>query len=337
MPRKSRIDTPGALHHVMVRGISHEEVFINQKDYSAFLGRLGNLLIETNTSCYAWALIPNHFHLLLRTGHVSISIVMKRLLTGYAVYFNRRHQRHGHLFQNRFKSILCQEDSYLLELVRYIHLNPMRAGLINEYKKLSGYPYCGHGAMMGRRNLEWQDTDYVLRLFGNKEAGARIEYSRFVRKGIELGKRPDLTGGGLLRSHGGWTGVKSMKEAGDYQKGDERILGDGQFVNEVLEKAEERLKEKYLLKTKGYDLYKLIVRVAEITQLEPDQVTDGIRDAKRTRARSILCYWATEKLGVSQSQLALVLNRTQSAIVYAVRRGREIVEINSYQIEKSLN
>jgi len=333
MPRKSRIDAPGALHHVMVRGIDRKEIFADQKDYSLFMDRLGDMLIGTRTTCYAWALIPNHFHLLLRTGNVPISVLMKRLLTGYAVNFNRRHNRYGHLFQNRYKSILCHEASYLLELVRYIHLNPIRAGLVREYKELSGYPYCGHGAIMGRRKIKWQDTDYVLGLFGYKGTGAGGEYSRFVRNGIEQGSRPDLTGGGLLRSHGGWTGVKLLRETGNYQKGDERILGDGQFVKEVLEKAEEGFKEKYQLKSKGYNLNRLIKRVAEITQLTPDEIIDGIRDAKRTKARSILCYWATEKLGMPQSQLALMLNRTQSAIVYAVRRGRVIVEDNSYLIK----
>jgi len=333
MPRKSRIDAPGALHHIMVRGIDRKEIFTDQNDHSAFMNRLSDLLIETKTSCYAWALIPNHFHLLLRTGDVPISVLMKRLLTAYAVNFNRQHNRYGHLFQNRYKSILCQEDSYLLELVRYIHLNPIRAGLVREYKELSGYPYCGHGAIMGRRKIGWQDTDYVLGLFIHKKSGTRGEYSRFVHSGIEQGRRPDLTGGGLLRSHGGWTGVKLLRETGSYQKGDERILGDGQFVKEVLKNAEEGFKERYQLKAEGYNLNKLIKRVAEINQLTPDQVTDGIRDAKRTKARSILCYWATEKLGVPQSQLAIMLNRTQSAIVYAVRRGRMIVEESSYVIE----
>jgi hypothetical protein len=176
-------------------------------------------------------------------------------------------------------------------------------------------------------------VDYVLQLFGRKESGSRSEYSRFVRKGIEQGSRPDLAGGGLLRSHGGWTGVKLLRETGDYQKGDERILGDGQFVEEVLAKAEERFKEKYSLKARGYNLDRLINRVAELTGLMPEQVTDGIRDTRRTEARSILCYWATEKLGITQSQLALILNRSQSAIVYAVRRGREIINSNSYMIE----
>ena len=307
MPRQSRVDAPGALHHVMVRGIDGKKIFTDRKDYSAFLDRLGDLLIETRTSCYAWALIPNHFHLLLRTGDAPLSKLMKRLLTGYAVNYNRKYKRYGHLFQNRYKSILCQEDPYLLELVRYIHLNPLRAGLVKGYKNLSGFPYCGHGAVMGRKKVNWQDTDYTLGYFGKKSSSARAEYSWFVRKGIEQGSRPDLTGGGLLRSHGGWAGVKILRETGDYEKGDERILGDGQFVERVLGKAEERLKEKYILRAKGYNLDKLIERAANLTNLTPEQITDGIRDAKRTKARSILCYWAVEKLGVTQSQLAFII------------------------------
>jgi hypothetical protein len=144
-------------------------------------------------------------------------MVMKRLLTGYAVNFNRHHNRCGHLFQNRYKSILCQEDAYLPELVRYIHLNPLRAKLVSEYGGLAEYSYCGHSSVLGRRNVEWQDTQYVLRLFGNKKLTARNEYSRFVRSGIEQGNRPDLTGGGLLRSHGGWTGEKAIIENHAYE------------------------------------------------------------------------------------------------------------------------
>jgi putative transposase len=129
MPRKSRIDAPGALHHVIARGIARREIFLADADRDDFLKRLADILMESKTACYAWVLIPNHLHLLLRTGTTPLSSVMKRVLTGYAVGFNRRHNRQGHLFQNRYKSILCQEEPYLLELVRYIHLNPLRAGL----------------------------------------------------------------------------------------------------------------------------------------------------------------------------------------------------------------
>ena len=129
MPRKARIDAAGALHHIVARGIDRRSIFEDDTDRKDFLKRAATILSETQTACYAWALIPNHFHLLLRTGPSSISTVMHRLLTGYAISYNYRHRRYGHLFQNRYKSILCQEDTYLLELVRYIHLNPLRAGI----------------------------------------------------------------------------------------------------------------------------------------------------------------------------------------------------------------
>jgi len=127
MPRQPRLDAPGVLQHVMARGIERREIFKDNKDRKLFVGRLGDILTETKTQCFAWVLIPNHIHLLLRTGSTPLSRVMKCLLTGHAVYFNKRHQRSGHLFQNRYKSIICEEDPYLLELMRYIHLNPLRA------------------------------------------------------------------------------------------------------------------------------------------------------------------------------------------------------------------
>jgi len=118
MPRKARLDAPGALHHVIFRGIDRGKIFRDDDDRDDFVERLGSIITATRTACYAWALIPNHVHLLLRTGETPISQVMRCLLTGYAVGFNRRHRRHGHLFQNRYKSILCQADSYLLELTQ---------------------------------------------------------------------------------------------------------------------------------------------------------------------------------------------------------------------------
>ena len=140
MPRKALIDAPGALYHIIVRGIDRRKIFCDDAGRDDFLDRLGDILPDSKTPCFAWALLTNH-HLLLRTGTAPIAMVMRRLLTGYAVNFNRRHRRHGHLFQNRYKSILCQEDPYLLELVRYIHLNPLRAGIVDELKGLNAYPY----------------------------------------------------------------------------------------------------------------------------------------------------------------------------------------------------
>ena len=140
MPRKSRIDAPGALHHIIARGIERRAIFRGEGDRADFLERLGDNLEETRTSCFAWALLPNHFHLLLRTGATPISIIMRRVLTGYAVGYNQRHGRQGHLFQNRFKSVLCQEEPYLLELVRYIHLNPLHGGNRGGFEIIGAIP-----------------------------------------------------------------------------------------------------------------------------------------------------------------------------------------------------
>ena len=191
--------------------IDRQKIFENDDDRNHFLSRLGGILTETKTDCYAWALMPNHFHLLLRTGNVSISTAMRRLLTGYALWYNRRHRRYGHLFQNRYKSILCQEDAYLLELVRYIHLNPIRARVAPDLKILDRYPYCGHSVLMSNVKFDWQNTDKVLALFGKQSGTARRSYRRFVNKGVDQGKRTDLTGGGLVRSAGGWAAVKALR------------------------------------------------------------------------------------------------------------------------------
>ena len=129
------------MHHIICRGIERRRIFYDHADRDDFIKRLSTILSDTSTPCYAWALIPNHFHLFLRTGAAPIATVMRRLLTGYAVSFNRRHRRHGHVFQNRYKSILCQEDPYLLELVRYIHLNPLRASVVSSLKEFSNSNY----------------------------------------------------------------------------------------------------------------------------------------------------------------------------------------------------
>lgn len=174
MPRQARIDAPGALHHIIVRGIERRKIFIDDQDRHTFLERLGAIVEDTGTICYAWALIANHFHLLLRTGTAPIATVMRRLLTGHAVSFNRRHRRQGHLFQNRYKSILCQEDPYLLELVRYIHLNPLRAKLVGGMDALGQYPFCGHGVIMGKHARGWQDIETVLAYFDKQVGPAEL-------------------------------------------------------------------------------------------------------------------------------------------------------------------
>ena len=141
MPRQARLDSRGTLHHVMIRGIERGEIVGGVKDRKEFVERMGTLANETGTKIYAWALMANHAHILLRSGPKSLPRYMRRLLSSYAIYYNKAHQRHGHVFQNRYKSIVCDEEPYFIELVRYIHLNPLRAKLVHSLAYLDDYPW----------------------------------------------------------------------------------------------------------------------------------------------------------------------------------------------------
>lgn len=323
------------MHHIIARGIDRKSIFKDDADKDNFLGRLKNILTNSTTLCFAWALIPNHFHLLLRTGSVPISIVMKRLLTGHAIYFNRKHRRVGHLFQNRYKSILCQEDAYLLELVRYIHLNPIRAKIVPDLKFLDKYAYSGHAAIMGKKKNGWQDTDYVLKFFHTKLSIARRRYRENVKKGISVGKRPDLIGGGLVRSAGGWDALKGLRRIKAYMKGDERILGDGDFVETVLKASKDEFDRKYLLKDRGYDLNAVVDRVAEVLGVNRAEVLSPGRQPRRVQARSLVCYWASRELGMSMVELSKRLKISQPTVSQSANRGEKIAKENRLNLFQS--
>lgn len=333
MPRKSRIDSPGALHHIIARGIDRQRIFKDDADRDNFLDRLGNILSETQTACFAWALIPTHFHLLLRTGTTAISTVMRRLLTGYAVSYNFRHRRHGHLFQNRYKSILCQEDSYLSELVRYIHLNPLRAAIVKNLRALNKYPYCGHSSIVGKNSHDWQDVDYILKSFASNRLEAIRRYREFVKKAMAQGRRSDLVGGGLVRSAGGWSALKALRRIGAYRKGDERILGDSDFVKRVLAQAREDFERKHQLQAEGISFEHVVKRVAELLEVSPYQVLAVGKHKETVAARSLLCFWATSELAISQVELGQKLKISQPAVSMAVRRGEQLASRNSYSLK----
>jgi len=332
MPRKARIDAPGALHHIIFRGIEQRLIFRDDRDRDQFIDRLSEILAETDTPCYAWALMPNHVHFLLKTGLTPIATIMRRLLTGYAGYFNRRHRRRGHLFQNRYKSILCQEEPYFRELVRYIHLNPLRAKLVKEIKALDKYPYSGHSVVLGSVRRDWQQIDYVLGFFGKTKSAARRAYRHFVKKGVSQGRRHELTGGGLVRSLGGWTAFRALRGDSVRIKGDERILGDSDFVEAVLREADEQLERRYQLKTRGVDLERVAERVAQVLDIPLEIVWEKSRRPQVAVARSLLCYWASKELGMSMTNLAKRLNLTQPAISIAARRGEKIAIENQYTL-----
>jgi len=322
MPRKTRIDAPGALHHIILKGIERKPIFKDDRDYRNFLGRLGKVLTETSTPCYAWALMPNHIHLLLRTGLYAIATVMRRVLTGYAQQFNRRHKRHGHLFQNRYKSFLCEEDPYLLELVRYIHLNPLRGGILRDLGELTGWARCGHSVLMGRLKCEWQDTDYVLSLFGKTVGSARRSYAAFVAEGASQGRRPELVGGGLLRSIGGWSVLSASRSQGLRLMSDERILGSSEFVESVLKRADEEYELKTRAQLEGPDVDTLIDRISDYFGIGREELRSSRKRREVCRARGLLCYLAVSRLMMSCADMARKLNVTPSSVSKSLIRGR---------------
>jgi putative transposase len=337
MPRQARIDAPGALHHIIARGLERREIFCDQRDREDFLGRLEEIVTQSKTRCYAWALIPNHFHLLLKTGKVPVATVMRRLLSGYAGYFNRRHHRSGHLFQNRYKSVLCQEDVYLKELVRYIHLNPLRAGIVKDLEELDHYRYCGHGYLLGNGQNGWQETASVLALFGDHVSAARRCYREFVEQGIDQGNRPDLVGGGLLRSAGGWLGIQALRKAGIVQRSDERILGDGDFVETVLAESKEELQRKYALAAKGLGFEQLVHWVSGLTGIPRHAMSGPGKERQSVKARSLLCFWAVKELGISLTDLGGRLGISVPTVSVAVQRGEQIVEREKLDVSAFLN
>jgi REP element-mobilizing transposase RayT len=328
MPRLARLDAPGVLHHVMGRGIERKKIFLEDRDRNDFVTRLAALADDESLAVYAWALLPNHFHLLVKTGKRPLASSMRKLLTGYAVNFNKRHKRHGHLFQNRYKSIVCQEDAYLKELVRYIHLNAIRAGLARDLEGLKRYPWSGHIALVGRSGREWHDTHYVLSYFG-KKGEARRNYLTFVEDGIRMGRRPELVGGGLIRSLGGWSEVLALRKREERQLADQRILGDGEFVKTILSEIDDLGKESLRAATKKVDLPSLVAKVCEVHNVSPHELHSGSRRHEVVEARRVVSHLAVKILEVSGAEIARFLGVTTSCITRAVSTG-ELPMISKY-------
>jgi putative transposase len=314
MPRQARLDAPGTLHHVMARGIEGTNIFRTDKDREDFLNRVAVQCQGEALKVYAWALIPNHFHLLVLTGKRPLSASMREILTGYVVRFNREHQRQGHLFQNRYKSIVCEEDPYLLELTRYIHLNPIRAGMVTTTKQLEKYPWSGHSAIIGTLKREWQDTGEVLRYFGKGKQSVR-RYATFVEEGISRQKRECLVGGGgLLRSVGGWSEVVSMRRRGLGMASDERILGSGGFVERVIAETERRERETLRLRRKIPELSAILGEVARQEGLNEEELKNVRRRREVSAALRVFCQQAVKKYGHTGASVARFLGVTTSLV-----------------------
>jgi REP element-mobilizing transposase RayT len=298
----------------MGRGIEKRKIFRDDQDRVDFINWLENLVKEESMDIYAWALLSNHFHILCKTKKRPLSVSMRKLLTGYAVKFNRRHRRHGHLFQNRYKSIVCQEDAYLVELVRYIHLNLLRAGIVKNLRELNDCPWSGHFALMGNMaGREWQNRRYVLSYFGGGRRGRR-NYLKFVEEGISSGRRPELVGGGLIRSLGGWSSVVALRRRGERQVSDERILGDGDFVEAILAESGDMGEENLRVGKKKLSLLSLAEGVCKEPGVHLKELRSGSRRHGVVEARQEVSRLAVMLHGYSGAEVARYLGVTNSCI-----------------------
>jgi len=182
MARPLRIEFPGALYHVTARGDRQEPIYEDDNDRKVFLDLLGKVIVEWNWICHVYCLMGNHYHLVVETPDGNLSKGMRQLNGVYTQLSNRRHQRVGHLFQGRYKAILVDRDEYLLELSRYVVLNPVRARLI---KRVEEWQWSSYRSMVGKASdPSWLATDALLAQFGNRKTSAQRNFRQFVSEGI---------------------------------------------------------------------------------------------------------------------------------------------------------
>lgn len=310
MPRTARIDYPDILQHVIVRGVNRCDIFADDDDRRKFLRRFSQLLVETQTDCFAWALMSNHLHLLLRPRRSRLADLMRRLLTGYAIYFNRRHGRSGHLFQNRYNSIVCDENAYLLELIRYIHLNPLRAGLAKDLNELEGFSWTGHGVVLGKADLAGQVVDEVLALFASDRSKGRSRYRKFIADGINMELYEELLG---------------QRTIGDEERGakDPRILGDEEFAAKLLDRHAFHTRTE-----KNISISEIVKRVCEYYDLDVSALSKNTRTEQIAKARSVICYLAVREVGCNGSKVGEQINLGRAGASRAALRGAEIIKDN---------
>jgi hypothetical protein len=198
---------------------------------------------------------------------------------------------------------------------------------------LNRYKYSGHSVLMGKGDCDWQETNYVLSYFGKGILQGRENYYSYMKEGMDQGRRPELVGGGLIRSLGSWSEVRKLRLKGqDRMKGDERILGDRDFVMNMLSEADEHMDRRYELKSRGYSIERLEQRVLYLYKIKKEDLYSKSRQKLRAEARSVFCYWGVRELGVEGTRMAKRLNMSRPGVAYAVKKGEKIVKDNGFKM-----
>jgi putative transposase len=284
MARRPRLLAPGVLYHVIVRGNHRQKTFSNPSDYQAYLERLGRYRKLLGVTVYAYCLMPNHVHLLVETGSQPLSRFMQGLQQSYTQYFNRRHRKVGHLFQGRYKAIVCDKDEYLLSLVRYIHLNPIRGNMV---RKLDEYPYSGHRNYVAGRGSEVLEPRRVLDMLGG-----RAGYRRFVLEGLNDGHREDY-----------------------YQVEDQRFLGAEEFAQKLKRKVNEEE-----IPGRKKQLSVVFGSAARAVEVEPQVLEGADRGWEVSQSRALIGYVLIRRLGYQLKDVAKCLGRDAATVSSLVSR-----------------
>lgn len=288
MARRPRLFAPGILYHVIVRGNYRQKTFLGARDYRAYLERLVRYRKRFGVTVYAYCLMSNHAHLLVETGSEPLSRFMQGLQQSYTQYFNRKHHKVGHLFQGRYKAIVCEKDEYLLTLVRYIHLNPIRAKLVH---RLDDYPYSGHREYCGVRVYEVLEASRVLDMLGGRAA-----YRRFVQEGVKDGHREEY-----------------------YDVVDQRFLGEERFVEKLKVQADEE-PETARPKKPVIAAFRNAARALEV---EPAVLSGADRSWEVSRHRALIGYVLIRRLGYKLKDVAKCLGRDMATVSSLVSRYSE--------------
>ncbi len=324
---------PGGYYHVIGRGLERRYIFKARIDKLDFLARMGDNLERANAHCLAWALMSNHYHFLVQVGEEPLSRLMAPVLGGFASSYNRRIKRCGYVFQNRYQSILVDEDCYLLELIRYIHLNPVVAGMITDVSGLKDYPWTGHAGMTGKHRQTWHSVNAALAYFGAKTRQARPAYVRYMQESEKDPQDTSFSGGGMIRSHGGWESIERLRKEHIACIGDERILGSSEFVTSALRQDSLWTQQPTRLANAGWNIEKLAEWVCHSTGIDQDNLLLKARGGKLSEAKSILCYLGARELGLTIREIADFLSISQPSATAWVRKGEAHCKANAITLE----
>jgi putative transposase len=322
MPRKKRLCIPGAIHHVMSRGIEGRTIFADAEDRSVFMGIFATQIAKIGFKCYAWVLMDNHYHFVLRTNEKPLSSLFKPLNATYARYFGKRYGRRGYLFQERFKSIATQDQGYLEQLIRYVHLNPLRAGICKTMENLDRYRWCGHSAIVGKESVPFQDVGSVRRRFGKTMRDAIRNYRAFLGEGIQNAGEDDFIEKLRLNNEN----KENIHDPGCW------VIGDSEFVKSALHHDEQNRLRLARYRKDGWDLEQLCGAVGKALGIAGEEIRKRGRLNARSTARKVFAAIAHRKLGIPVSEIAHYLGTSGSAVSCALDKGDQIVAEKKLEI-----